>query len=199
MVDLARLIEKEMLKQLAEELGRHASVRQVYPPGGQLILGEIPTSQVLVYMHDGQRFHVLASVQEVPADFDDAELREVVGKSPEMADQALQRARLSGAQMILEERQRQINEEGWSAEHDDQRNTDEELAWAAAYYALPEEAWDLYSSSLLAGLWPENWDTDFNKKHTDRKRDLVKAGALIAAEIDRLLRAEASGSSEEEQ
>ena len=84
----------------------------------------------------------------------------------------------TGIELISEERQRQINIEGWTAEHDSE-HVNNELALAAACYIVP----DIYSS----GYWPSTWDPKWFKS-TTRIRDLVKAGALIAAEIDRLQR-----------
>lgn len=87
--------------------------------------------------------------------------------------------------MIASERARQINEEGWTAEHDDEHNTND-LVVAAMAYA---------NAALLPGTddmdapdyWP--WHEDWWKPSDDPIRNLVKAGALIAAEIDRLWRA----------
>jgi hypothetical protein len=61
------------------------------------------------------------------------------------------------------------------------------LASAAAFYALPEKYGE------LVGFWPTNWHHHKKRKH-DRVKQLAIAGALIAAEIDRLLRkAESEG------
>ena len=103
-----------------------------------------------------------------------------------------------GVALIADERRRQIEREGWSASHDDEHNRDE-LALAAATYALPPKmrgkkslgmwqpsrspAWEM----IVPTLWP--WEYDWWKPEpNDRVRELVKAGALIAAEIDRLRR-----------
>ena len=91
----------------------------------------------------------------------------------------------SGVDLINAERERQIKEEGWSMEHDDIANNDEQLAQAAALYALPE-CFREYEYSVN-NLWP--WDKKWWKPTPDdRIRELAKAGALIAAEIDRLQR-----------
>ncbi len=87
-----------------------------------------------------------------------------------------------GVAAIAAERRRQVEAEGWTPEHDDQ-HTRGELARAAACYAL---AYDLGSERELLWPWAEDW-----WKPADRIRDLEKAGALIAAEIDRLKRAAA--------
>ena len=78
---------------------------------------------------------------------------------------------------VQAERQRQISAEGWTPEHDD-AHTKRELAAAATCYA------SVYP--LAASYWP--WDLEWWKP-TDHRRNLVKAGALILAEIERLDRA----------
>ncbi|MDR7867788.1 MAG: hypothetical protein RIN56_13320 [Sporomusaceae bacterium] len=88
-----------------------------------------------------------------------------------------------GVQLIAEERQRQIDQEGWTAEHDRQHSRGE-LAIAAGCYAFPQivrMAW-----GMAQRLWP--WGLEWWKPcPEDRIYELQKAGALIAAEIDRLL------------
>lgn len=99
-----------------------------------------------------------------------------------------------GARRIAAERQRQIEEECWSAEHDDQHD-DESLAWAAVCYAAPGEVFTRATGGQLVDPWPASWWEGWDKRERDdaptraeRIRELEKAGALIAAEIDRLLR-----------
>ncbi|WP_234633059.1 hypothetical protein [Agrobacterium vitis] len=76
---------------------------------------------------------------------------------------------------VMNERLRQVNEKGWSAEHDDQ-HTGGELARLAAAYALGE-----CEVAQLPGLYicPPGW---FKPK--DRRFDLVRAAALLLAEIE---------------
>lgn len=86
----------------------------------------------------------------------------------------------TGAQLIAIERERQMSEEGWDAEHDDQ-HTLGELARVGELYALPEV------SQTSANLYPSTWSARWwRTTPQNRVRELVKAGALIAAEIDRL-------------
>lgn len=85
---------------------------------------------------------------------------------------------------ILAERLRQIEAEGWTPEHDDQ-HASSQIALAAAAYILNTAD---YSDGpqirfMGADLWP--WSDDWWKP-TDPRRDLVKAGALIIAEIERI-------------
>jgi plasmid maintenance system antidote protein VapI len=91
--------------------------------------------------------------------------------------------RETGVGLIAAERRRHGSEEGWTPEHDDE-HTDEQIALAAAYYALP-----LHLTARLDWLWP--WEERWKKKAgKSRTQQLVAAGSLIAAEIDRILRAE---------
>lgn len=96
--------------------------------------------------------------------------------------------KMTGVQLIAEERNRQITEEKFS-ESFDLKYTDDELAEAAACYALPDRSrsYALMRPSLrtMPHLWP--WHIDWWKPSPeDRVRELAKAGALIAAEIDRI-------------
>lgn len=77
---------------------------------------------------------------------------------------------MNGVDLIAAERQRQVEAEGWTPEHDDTHDR-EELTLAALTY-------------LTRSPWP--WD-DGKPRLGPRRTidDLVKAGALIAAEIDR--------------
>jgi hypothetical protein len=85
---------------------------------------------------------------------------------------------------IKAERDRQVSAEGWTAEHDDGHNRGE-LALAGACYAASTHP---SSDARVAAdaLWP--WDDKWWKP-TTRRRDLIKAAALIVAEIERLDRA----------
>lgn len=103
----------------------------------------------------------------------------------------------NGIDLIAKERKRQIEKEGFNSTHDAQHEGDE-LAWAAACYAAPEPIFRLedYAVGPRAGYtfadpWPEWWDEEWDKREKhDRIRKLVIAGALIAAEIDRLKKEE---------
>ncbi|WP_394883681.1 hypothetical protein [Klebsiella pneumoniae] len=82
---------------------------------------------------------------------------------------------------VLAERQRQVTAEGWTAERDDGYQNSE-LADAAACYAI--HAHNQGFSTPAHWPWSQDW-----WKQTSPRRDLVKAGALILAEIERLDRA----------
>ena len=97
---------------------------------------------------------------------------------------------------VIKERQRQVVEEKFSAEHDD-KYFNEELSTAAACYALTDEARDCmvsvenlclkqYEKGLLKEfIWPfkKEW---WKPSPDNRRRELIKAAALIVAEIERL-------------
>jgi len=89
---------------------------------------------------------------------------------------------------IAAERQRQMAIEGWSPEHDD-KHTDGSLARAASVYADPDP--QMVTDGWPGGQkprpvrWPLSWGFRWWKPK-DRRRDLVRAGALIVAEIERL-------------
>ncbi|MGT2507883.1 hypothetical protein [Cupriavidus basilensis] len=89
----------------------------------------------------------------------------------------------AAARDVLAERSRQVEAEGWTPEHDDE-HADGGLAKAAATYAMHGSGTN--ADWLLSYWWP--WDAEWWKP-TDQRRSLVKAGALILAEIERLDRA----------
>lgn len=88
---------------------------------------------------------------------------------------------MSGSDLITAERQRQIVAEGWTPEHDAE-HVEGEMARAAKCYLAAVT--DGYTS--MPAQWP--WHYSWWKPSDDPIRNLVKAGALIAAEIDRLSR-----------
>ena len=91
---------------------------------------------------------------------------------------------------VNDERRRQIEPENWTPEHDDEHNNGE-LARAASCYA--EHAARSQSSDWRQRLaaesksiplqWP--WSKEWWKPKNPR-RDLIRAAALIVAEIERL-------------
>jgi len=97
----------------------------------------------------------------------------------------------SGAELIATERQRQMDVEGWTAQHDACHDCGELCVAAAAYLkdanisALSKKFPSQYfGAPLIPYNWP--WDVRWWKPSNDPIRNLVKAGALIAAEIDRI-------------
>jgi hypothetical protein len=102
----------------------------------------------------------------------------------------------SGAEMIHRERERQISKERFDADHDDDHRDNEIVRAATAYLVhYVQRGWKLdaqddclareYRTDRPNEFWPwsrEDW------KPKGAIEDLVRAGALIAAEIDRLQR-----------
>jgi hypothetical protein len=94
---------------------------------------------------------------------------------------------MTGVQLIAAERKRQIKKEGFTETNDD-FFTRGELARAGSAYACPADM-ERFETVMRYTLWP--WDGILFKETPDNRiRELVKAGALIAAEIDRLQRRE---------
>lgn len=83
---------------------------------------------------------------------------------------------------IAAERQRQIAKEGWTPEHDDGHSSGD-LARLAMMYASPNEG-KVYEEMI--GGYGDVCDW---VKRKDVRRNLIIAGALIVAEIERLDRA----------
>lgn len=101
--------------------------------------------------------------------------------------QAAQRA-------VWAERMRQIGDHGFDARHDDAHRFGE-LALAAASYILTDFGVSVLTSNVVAGLvvqapgnrlWP--WQVHEFKATPSRMRNLVKACALLEAELERELR-----------
>jgi hypothetical protein len=93
-------------------------------------------------------------------------------------------------ELIRQERNRQIKK-GFDSQHDDQE-VNEELARAAAVYVMPERYRNIEISSLPVDernltrvFWP--YREEF-KMSSNRRKDLIKAAALIVAEIERINR-----------
>jgi hypothetical protein len=115
----------------------------------------------------------------------------------------VQEKAMTGIERIAAERQRQIEKEGWTPEHA-ATHINGELAMAAACYAAPDLIYaknDHANGFTLSDPWP--WESKWDKRLSPRSNVirapwnldaseridlLVKAGALIAAEIDRLQR-----------
>lgn len=99
---------------------------------------------------------------------------------------------------IGRERLRQMTDEGWTTRHDDAHDKGQ-MARAAGCYAIaagmsddqretyavgdPHTGLHWHRTVLLTRWWP--WSMGWWKPK-DRRRDLIRAGALIVAEIERL-------------
>lgn len=93
---------------------------------------------------------------------------------------------------VMAERVRQITREGFDAWHDDNEHEAGDLAQAAACYAIAAAGYPdstLWRNRVIDQLWPfrrESW------KPRNPRRDLVRAAALILAEIERMYRVAAA-------
>jgi hypothetical protein len=98
-----------------------------------------------------------------------------------------------GISIIAAERKRQTEVKGYTLEHDDEHDLGE-LGLAAALYALPYDAKQGDEPLIDQGdfinlhITLETGCQFYLKPEPDKLKRLAKAGALIAAEIDRLLR-----------
>lgn len=91
---------------------------------------------------------------------------------------------------ITEERARQIAVKGWTPERDDKLR-EGELSGAASAYAWAsycQQGPGYFDAETPPVMWP--WEAGEFWKPSTPRRNLVKAGALIVAELERLDRAE---------
>ena len=88
------------------------------------------------------------------------------------------------------ERARQVSALGWTPEHDDRHDRDLALPRAAACYALAGTGGNgpfwITRHQTPQQVWPYRWEW----KPKDRRTNLVRAAALLIAEIERIDRVE---------
>lgn len=120
------------------------------------------------------------SSEEVAADLR-RHAREILGYADVLDPPSAPAFRSEGARLIALERSRQVEGEGYQPDHDAE-HPDLELAWAAYCY-LTQATADPDAPRRVPSMWP--WKDREWKPKPDRVRNLVIAGALIAAEIDR--------------
>lgn len=143
-----------------------------------------------------QVWDIVAKVGDAPLQSRGA-LGELSGDSGALrnGDRAATSAGADGASRIASERFRQINIEGRLPSADHQYDLGQLVDAAICYAEMASALSDIDRSMLRrrpTRLWP--WGDSWWKPGTDdsaasRIRELEKAGALIAAEIDRLLAA----------
>lgn len=85
---------------------------------------------------------------------------------------------MSVIEEIAAERRRQQEVEGWTPQHDDEHSAGE-MALAAACYAGDQRHYN--KAAPPRWPWSQKW-----WKPKDQRRDLIRAAALIIAEIERL-------------
>lgn len=96
----------------------------------------------------------------------------------------------NGSAAIARERERQIIDKGYTAEHDAQHGPSQLIDAALAYTV---QAQDIITQADGQGVgadgpyayWP--WNIDSFKAYNDELRSLAKAGALLAAAYDAVL------------
>lgn len=108
---------------------------------------------------------------------------------------------MTGAERIAAERKRQIEVEGWTPEHD-AGHIHGELVSAAMAYAWHGVSLADLSVGVGNQFFPKAWHPSWWKPQkkapnqmtdADRVRHLEKAGALLAAEIDRIMQKGSQG------
>lgn len=82
---------------------------------------------------------------------------------------------------IKAERERQVMEEGWTEDHDDAHENGELMAAADCY--APREGHPVHPATPVPATWP--WEPSWWKPR-DSRRNLIRAGALVLAEAERL-------------
>lgn len=100
---------------------------------------------------------------------------------PAASSESVSQSLTAALRDVIAERQRQVSVKGWTPEHDDTYACGE-LSGAAISYIEPMEA---------VFYWPAEWHDD-SFKPSDERRNLVKATALLLAEIERLDRISAA-------
>lgn len=105
----------------------------------------------------------------------------------------------TGLELIAEAREKQLSRHGFDASHD-KKWTSNELVMAAMYFAIPDDV-ELDSGCDFVEITPKmffvqsGWNEErYATRHKKSEIEcLAIAGALIAAEIDRLMRERAKG------
>lgn len=91
---------------------------------------------------------------------------------------------MTGIELIAQERAEQINKHGRTLEYDRKENWDTQLSTAAGILCYEDiEEIDAAFDTPPTGWSLELWQKMWNKPYRER---LIIAGALIAAEIDRV-------------
>lgn len=90
---------------------------------------------------------------------------------------------------VAAERERQKTVEGWTPKHDDLEHDDGALAIAAACYAIADRTALDTRTVRVTSLWEWTGWAPSGFKPRDRRSNLVRSGALILAEIERIDRA----------
>ncbi len=94
----------------------------------------------------------------------------------------------SGVELIAIERQEQIEKHGRTINRDAHENQDMQLSFASSFLCTDYPMGCLEVEDIIEGHIPKGWDKNIWKKMVNKtyKERLIIAGALIAAEIDRI-------------
>ena len=149
------------------------------------LLDELEKEKGYASAYEGEKwhYHQLAESEGERANRAEAKLEAAEKRIAELEGGAFNPAILD----VVAERQRQKTIEGWTPEHDDE-HCNGELAMAAVCYI--NETGTVNRNGGKPWGWP--WDASWWKPKT-RRRNLVKAGALILAELERIDRAAGIG------
>ena len=172
---------QEKIARALRHLRDDAAQAQPVPDGWKLVPTE-PTDEMYAAMpaYDGHMYSDPFNREDFLQDY--AAMLNAAPTPPiAQAQPVVNQQMTTAARDVLSERQRQIEAEGWTPEHDD-AHVDCSMSRAAACYALDAAG---YSTHHLP-FWPWDWAW---WKPGEPRRNLVKAGALIQAEIERIDRA----------
>lgn len=87
---------------------------------------------------------------------------------------------------VLKERIEQLSKHGYSVQGDSTQYKYDELVRGAMYFAqaaIHEESSDAMFNKMVIPLWP--FKSTVPKRH-DRRSDIIRAAAMLIAEIDRI-------------
>jgi hypothetical protein len=160
-------VERAMVAEIAE-LRAAQSAGEATPTLGELF------ASVGGWMNGGDLGYPSFGSMDALRVFTQRSIRAALTAAPLLQEQT------KAARDVLAERRRQVDVEGWAPEHDDKYRHCE-LARAAASYAVCSHPDQL--SLAGARLWPFHIEWF---KRTTYRRDLIKAGALLLAEIERV-------------
>ncbi|KDF13585.1 ead/Ea22-like family protein, partial [Citrobacter sp. MGH 55] len=172
-------IDKQALRQTAEKAQEHGVFNMdIHSETLLALLDELEKEKGYASAYEAEKWHYhgLAESEGERADRAEKALEAAEKHIAELEARAFNPAILD----VIAERQRQQSVEGWTPEHDDEHGRGE-MAMAAVCYI--NETGTVNRNGGRPWGWP--WDASWWKPNT-RRRNLVKAGALIIAEIERI-------------
>lgn len=135
---------------------------------------------------DGEIISELNTAEDKVNGIDKFSHKEVIGWFDSILNPS--KNNLSGVHLIMQERFRQVSQEKYNKQHD-VKHVNGELANAGALYAMTSDQIDFmnhhWGNDMYLTLWPFDLES-LKFTPENRIKQLTKAGALIAAEIDRL-------------